>query len=63
MKKQGQTPAERDTQTAAESMKRAVDKTVEAEKSRDKFANDQGKHDAAHELKKNAEKDTGKPAR
>jgi hypothetical protein len=62
MKQQGQTPLEKDTQKAAEEMKRAVDKTVHGEKSRDDFATDQGKQDAAHELKKNAEKDTGKTA-
>jgi hypothetical protein len=63
MKEEGKTPAERDTQKAAEDMKRAVDKTVQDEKSRDNFGTDRGKHDAANDLKKNAEKDTGKPAR
>jgi hypothetical protein len=62
MKKQGQTPLENDTQKAAEQTQRAVDKVVQAEKSREDFATEQGQRDAAHSLKRNAEKDTGKPA-
>jgi hypothetical protein len=40
-------------------MKRAIDRTVEAEKNRDNFGNEQGKHDAADELRLAAEKDSG----
>lgn len=62
MKEQGETPSEQDSKKAGEEMKRAIDKTVEAEKNRDNFGNEQGKHDAADELKRAAEKDTGKKA-
>ena len=62
MKQRGQTPAETDTQKAADEMKRAIDKTVAAEKSNGHFGTEQGKQDAAHDLKKNAEEATGKPA-
>ena len=62
MKGQGKTPNERDNKKAGEEMRRAVDRTVEAEKNRDNFGNEQGKRDAADELKRAAEKDTGKKA-
>ncbi len=63
MKEQGKTPLERDTQKAAAQTKRAVEKTVDAEKGRDDFGTEEGRRNAAEILKQNAEKDTGKPAR
>ena len=60
MKEQGKTPNEGDSKKAGDVMKRAIDRTVEAEKNRDNFGNEQGKHDAADELRRAAEKDTGK---
>ena len=62
MKEQSKTPNAKANKKAGEDMMRAVHQTVEAEKNRDDFANEQGKHDAADELKRAAEKATGKKA-
>ena len=62
MKSRSNMPAQKENRRAGEEMKRAIDRTVEAEKNRDNFGNEQGQRDAAEELKRAAEKDTGKKA-
>ena len=54
--------SEQENDKAAKEMKRAIDKTIDAEKNNGHFGNDTGKKEAAEILKDNAEKDTGRKA-
>jgi hypothetical protein len=62
MKKQGQTPLDEETKTAADVMQRAIGKTIAQEKARG-IGSDRATREAAKDLKDAAERDTKGKAR